>query len=463
MKLSAVAAYAAMLLTGVAIVLLVSRYGETLIAPPAAAPVASTSTTAPPASNVVLHVLLALTAVLVTGRFLGALLRTVGQPPVIGEVLAGILLGPSLLGRLAPAVSVYVLPPEIAPFLNVVAQLGVILYMFLVGLELNGELLRGRAHTTVAISHASILAPFVLGCLLALQLYPRFSNSSVSFTSFALFMGVAMSITAFPVLARILRDRGMTRTPLGAVALTCAAADDVTAWCLLALVVGVAQARMQDALIVIALTLAFIATMWMAIRPVVERLVARTGSSAPTQNHIALALAGLLLAALATERIGVHAVFGAFLFGAVIPHDSRLAVALKGKLEDLVTILLLPAFFAFTGMRTEIGLMSQPSEWLFCGVIIVVATAGKFGGTIAAARFSGMDWRHSAGLGILMNTRGLMQLIVLSLGLDLGVISPKLFTMMVIMALVTTIATTPVLQLLGSFAEPIQRPKRAAM
>ena len=359
--------------------------------------------------------------------------------------------------------SVYILPPEVAPFLNVVAQLGVILYMFLVGLELNGELLRGRAHTTVAISHASILAPFVLGCLLALQLYTRFSTSNVSFTSFALFMGVAMSITAFPVLARILSDRGMTRTPLGAVALTCAAADDVTAWCLLALVVGVAQARMQDALIVIALTLAFIAMMWMAIRPIVERLVARTGSGAPTQNHIALALAGLLLAALATERIGVHAVFGAFLFGAVIPHDSRLAGALKGKLEDLVTILLLPAFFAFTGMRTEIGLMSQPSEWLFCGVIIVVATAGKFGGTIAAARFSGMDWRHSAGLGILMNTRGLMQLIVLSLGLDLGVISPKLFTMMVIMALVTTIATTPVLQLLGSFAEPIQRPKRAAM
>jgi Kef-type K+ transport system membrane component KefB len=200
-----------------------------------------------------------------------------------------------------------------------------------------------------------------------------------------------------------------------------------------------------------------------AIRPIVERLVGRTAGRAPTQNHIALALAGLLLAALATERIGVHAVFGAFLFGAVVPHDSRLAGALKGKLEDLVTILLLPAFFAFSGMRTEIGLLSQPVEWLFCGVIIVVATAGKFGGTLAAARFSGMDWRHAAGLGVLMNTRGLMQLIVLSLGLDLGVISPKLFTMMVLMALVTTIATTPVLQLLGSFAAPEERPQRAAM
>jgi Kef-type K+ transport system membrane component KefB len=463
MKLPALAAYVAMLLTGVAIVLLVSRYGETLVAPPPAAPAAAVGAAAPAASNVVLHVLLTLTAVMITGRFLGALLRSVGQPPVIGEVLAGILLGPSLVGRLAPGLSAYILPPEVAPFLNVVAQLGVILYMFLVGLELNGEMLRGRAHSTVAISHASIVTPFVLGSLLALQLYTRFSNSNVSFTSFALFMGVAMSITAFPVLARILSDRGMTRTPLGAVALTCAAADDVTAWCLLALVVGVAEARMQDAVAVVALTLAFIATMWLAIRPLVVRLVSRTGGGAPTQNHVAVTLAGLLLAALATERIGIHAVFGAFVFGVVIPHDSRLAGALKGKLEDLVTILLLPAFFAFTGMRTQIGLLSQPSEWLFCGAIIVVATAGKFGGTLAAARLTGMDWRHAAGLGILMNTRGLMELIVLNIGLDLGVISPRLFTMMVLMALATTIATTPVLQLLGSFAEPVQRPKRAAV
>jgi Kef-type K+ transport system membrane component KefB len=425
--------------------------------------VAAAGAAAPAASNVVLHVLLTLTAVLIAGRFLGAVLRSVGQPPVIGEVLAGIILGPSLLGRMAPGLAAYILPTDVAPFLNVVAQLGVILYMFLVGLELNGERLQGRAHTTVAISHASIVAPFALGCLLALQLYPRFSSRDVSFTSFALFMGVAMSITAFPVLARILSDRGMTRTPLGAVALTCAAADDVTAWCLLALVAGVVKASVQDAVAVVVLTLVFIAVMWFAIRPLVERLVGRWGRGAPTQHHVALTIAGLLLAAIATERIGIHAVFGAFLFGAVIPHDSRLAGALNAKLEDLVTILLLPAFFAFTGMRTQIGLLSQPYEWLFCGAIIVVATAGKFGGTLAAARVTGMDWRHAAGLGILMNTRGLMELIVLNLGLDLGVISPRLFTMMVIMALVTTIATTPVLHLLGSFAEPVERPKRAAV
>jgi Kef-type K+ transport system membrane component KefB len=269
-------------------------------------------------------------------------------------------------------------------------------------------------------------------------------------------MGVSMSITAFPVLARILGDQGMTRTPLGTVALTCAAADDVTAWCLLALVAGIAQARVQEAVGVIALTMAFIGVMWLAVRPVVNRIVNGWGSAGPTPNQIALTLAGLLLASLATEGIGVHAVFGAFLFGAVIPHASPLAVALKEKLEDVVTILLLPAFFAFSGMRTQIGLMSQSSEWLFC-----LATLGKFGGTLAAARFSGLDWRHATGLGILMNTRGLMQLIVLGLGLDLGVISPRLFTMMVIMALVTTIGTTPVLRLLGSFAEEAPRRVRA--
>jgi len=462
-RLAAVAAYAAMLLAGVAIVVLVCHYGQSLVAPPPTTHAGAAGAAGPTAPNAVFHVLIALAAVLVTGRLLGSLLRSVGQPPVIGEVLAGIFLGPSLLGHLAPAVSAYVLPSSVAPFLNVVAQLGVILYMFLVGLELNGELLRDRAHSAVATSHASIVTPFVLGSVLALQLYPRFSTSDVSFTSFALFMGVAMSVTAFPVLARILTDRGMTRTPLGAIALTCAAADDVTAWCLLALVVGVTQARVQDAFIVLALAIAFIGSMWFAIRPLVVRLVSKSPGRPPTQQAVALALGGLLLSALATEGIGIHAVFGAFLFGAVIPHESRLATALKEKLEDLVTILLLPAFFAFTGMRTQIGLLSSPSEWMICGLIVLVASAGKFGGTLAAARFTGMGWHQSASLGMLMNTRGLMELIVLNIGLDLGVISPILFAMMVIMALVTTMVTTPVLQLLGSFSEPVSRPSRVVV
>jgi Kef-type K+ transport system membrane component KefB len=367
-----------------------------------------------------------------------------GQPPVIGEVVAGVLLGPSLLGAIAPAGYAFILPASVAPHLGMVAQLGVILYMFMVGLGLNSDLLRGQVHATVATSHASIVLPFALGTVLALYLYPRLSTSDIPFTSFALFLGIAMSITAFPVLARILSELGISRTPIGVVALTCAAVDDVTAWCLLALVVGVVQARAGGALVVVLLTLAFIALMFLVVRPLARRLVRASGTGEPTRGAIGLAIAAMLVAALTTEAIGVHAIFGAFLLGAVIPHDSPLARSLVGSLEHLVTILLLPAFFALAGMRTEIGLLSQWSDWVACALIIMVATVGKVGGTLVAGRLSGLGWRDAAGLGVLMNTRGLMQLIVLNVGLDLGVISPALFTMMVIMALVTTIATTPV-------------------
>jgi Kef-type K+ transport system membrane component KefB len=447
-RAAAVAAYAAMLGGGIAAFFLIQRVGNTLTAPPGA--LVSAASAGPATSEAFFHVLVALAAVVIVGRLLGRLLRAIGQPPVIGEVVAGILLGPSLLGRLSPALSAYILPVSVSPFLNVVAQLGVVLYMFLVGLELNGDLVRERAHATVATSHASIIVPFVLGSLLALHLYPRLSTSDVSFTSFALFMGVAMSITAFPVLARILTDLGLSRTQLGAVALTCAATDDVTAWCLLAVVVGVEKAAVADAVTVVILAAAFIAAMFLLGRPIAARLLSKSASRTPSQSAVATVLAGLLLAALATEGIGVHAVFGAFLFGAVIPHDSELARTMIRKLEDLVTILLLPAFFAFTGMRTEVGLLTGTEQWVMCGLIVLVATAGKFGGTLVAARLTGLSWHGAASLGILMNTRGLMQLVVLNIGLDLKVISPTLFTMMVLMAIVTTIATTPVLQLLGT-------------
>jgi K+:H+ antiporter len=257
-----------------------------------------------------------------------------------------------------------------------------------------------------------------------------------------------MSITAFPVLARILTDRGIQKTPLGVVALGCAATDDVTAWCLLAFVVGVAQARIGGAFAVLALTLAYIAVMFLFVRPVATRFFARyTEADDLTPNLVALVFAALLISSLITEYIGIHAVFGAFLLGAIIPHNSPVARALTGRLEDLVTILLLPAFFAFTGMRTQIGLVAGYEQWLLCGLIILVATAGKFGGTLAAGRLTGLGWRDAAALGLLMNTRGLMELIVLNIGLDLGVISPTLFAMMVLMALVTTMAASPLLQL----------------
>jgi Kef-type K+ transport system membrane component KefB len=399
--------------------------------------------------NVLIHILLALLVVIIAARALGMLFARLHQPPVVGEIVAGILLGPSLLGRIAPAASTFLLPKEVQPFLGVLSQIGVILYMFLVGLELDPSLLRKRGHATVAISHASIIAPFLLGGLLALYLYPRLSSSDVPFTCFSLFVGVSMSVTAFPVLARILTDRKVHKTRMGVLALACAAVDDVTAWCLLALVVSVVQARAAGALVTFGLALVFIAVMILVVRPAMTRLARLYGQRGRmTSGVLAAVFAALLLAALSTELIGIHAVFGAFALGAVIPHDSELAVEMTEKLEDIVIVLLLPAFFAFTGMKTEIGLVSGAANWKLVAVIIGIASLGKFGGSFVASKLTGLGWRDSAALGILMNTRGLMELIVLNIGLELKVISPRLFAMLVIMAVVTTFITTPVLQLL---------------
>ena len=442
--------YCAAIAVTVGIFLWIRGTGASLVAPapPGSATFGQTSGGGAH-TDVLLHVLLALVVVIIASRALGMVFRYLQQPPVIGEVIAGIMLGPSLLGRVAPGAAAYLLPPSAAPFLGIIAQVGVILFMFLVGLELDTSLLRKKTHSTVAISHASIIAPFLLGSAAALWIYPKLSSSDVPFGVFAMFMGVSMSVTAFPVLARILTDRGIHKTPIGVIAISCAAVDDVTAWCLLALLISVAQSRMGSALLTIGLTLGYVAVMLLAVRPAVARIVRRQELlRTVTQGATALVLVGLLLSALATEYIGIHPLFGAFLLGAIIPHKSLLARSMSTKLEDLVVVLLLPAFFAFTGLRTQIGLISGLDNWLVCTVIVVVASIGKFGGSAAAARLSGLDWRDSASLGVLMNTRGLMELIVLNIGLDLKVLSPTLFAMMVIMALVTTLATTPILHLL---------------
>jgi Kef-type K+ transport system membrane component KefB len=390
-----------------------------------------------------LHLLAALASVVLLGRVLGYLFRGIGQPPVIGEVVAGILLGPSLLGYFWPEAYTFILPQSVAPSLGLLSQLGVVLYMFLVGVELDTEVLRGQLRTTAAISLTSMAVPFALGLWLATGLYARFAPAGVPFTHFALFVGVAMSITAFPVLARILTDRGISTTPLGRLALTCAAIGDVTAWCLLAFVVGIVQSTQGRVWLPTALTLAFIAFMFVVVRPAILALLERSGDRQRHDGALAMALVAVLVSAFATEAIGVHAIFGAFLLGAVIPHHSGLASLVKDRIESLVTILLLPAFFAFAGMRTEIRLLDDVTAWLTCAAIVLVATAGKFGGAVLPARLAGYQWRQAARLGILMNTRGLMELIVLNVGLDLGIITPALFTMMVIMALVTTMAAGP--------------------
>jgi Kef-type K+ transport system membrane component KefB len=441
-----VLAYGLMIVAAVVLFFAVRSYGETLQAAGTEVARRVPSQVGPAlASHPFLHLLIALAAVILLGRILALLFVRLGQPPVIGEVLAGICLGPSLLGRVSPAACELILPAAVAPSLAVVAQIGVVLYMFVVGLELNPGVLRKQGHTTLAISHASIIVPFSLGAVLALWLYPMLSDPSVTFTAFALFLSVSMSVTAFPVLARILTDRQMHKTDLGVTALACAAIDDVTAWCLLALVVGVVQSKVNEAILVTLLTVAYIAFMLFVIRLILARLLSRYCAGGLTAGVFSLMLVGMLLSALTTEAIGVHAIFGAFLFGAAIPHDGRVAQELTERIEGLVTTLLLPAFFALVGMRTEIGLVSGWQNWLVCLVIIAVATLGKFGGTWAAACLVGKGWRDAASLGVLMNTRGLMELIVLNIGLDLGVISPTLFAMMVLMALVTTIATSPIL------------------
>jgi Kef-type K+ transport system membrane component KefB len=459
--------YLLLMAGAVSVFVLIQRSAVGLTAPAAPGNAGPVGRAMPGQIEVVHHVLATLAAVVFLGFVLARGLRYVGQPPVIGEVIAGILLGPSLLGTVWPEAAKLLIPSvtddphgQVLAALRMVSELGVILYMFLVGLELNAARMAGRMQAAVAVSHASIVVPFVLGAAVSLWLYPIYSHQGVPFICFALFMGAAMAITAFPVLARILTDQKLHKTELGAVALSCAAADDVTAWCLLALVVGVAKADVGGAVQVIGGAIAFIVIMLFVVRPLLSRLFHSSWCRSEELSPAAVSgtFLAVLLAALATEIIGIHAVFGAFLLGAVIPHDSRIASEFSVKLKDLVTVLLLPAFFAYTGLRTQISLVSGWDSWMWCGVIILAATVGKFGGTLIAARVTGLGWRESAALGILMNTRGLMELIVLNIGLDLGVISPTLFAMMVIMALVTTGITAPVLHWLLLGDSEIRRP-----
>lgn len=454
--------YVAMLFVAGLALLAIRVRGEQLLAPAAAvldsgtidnAALVTASRVEP--QHVLLHVLLSLLLVILVSRALGALFRHFQQPPVIGEVLAGLALGPSLLGRLAPQARAFLLPSEIAPQLGLLSQLGILLFMFLIGLELDLTLLRKHSRRTLAISHASMVVPFLAGATLSLWLYPVLSSREVGFTAFSLFFAVSMSVTAFPVLARILGDRGMQRSDLGVIALGCAAVDDVTAWCVLALIIGIVRADSGGAVLTLLFTIAYVLAMLRVLRPIVRRLTeSERLRSRSSQGVTAAALVGLFASALVTEAIGVHALFGAFLFGAIIPHDSLLARDLNRRLRDLVVVLFLPAFFAFTGLRLELGLLSTRLDVLYCLVIIGVACAGKFGGTALAALYTGLPWRDASALGVLMNTRGLMELIVLHVGLDLGVISPRTFAMLVIMAIVTTLLTSPLLALVRPSAAP---------
>src|SRR6476661_5506544 len=348
-------------------------------------------------------------AIILAARLMGALCRLIGQPAVVGEMAAGILLGPSLLGRYFPEVSAVLFPVKSLDNIKFLSQIGLILF-------------RG------------------------------FAPTGVGFVSFSLFMGIAMSITAFPVLARIVQERGIHKTPLGTLVITCAAADDVTAWCLLAAVIALVKAgSFVSALFILGLTLWYVLVMLLLVRPLLQRFGAEHSGShgRPKKAAIALFFFTLICSAYVAEVIGIHALFGAFLAGAIMPADAKLRETVTGKVQDVAVVLLLPLFFVFTGLRTEIGLLNEGYLWGICAIIIVVAVAGKFLGSALAARFVGHTWAESLSIGALMNTRGLMELVVLNIGYDLGILTPQVFAMMVIMALATTCMTGPALNLIG--------------
>jgi Kef-type K+ transport system membrane component KefB len=399
-----------------------------------------------------LAILLAqIVTIIFVARFFGWVCKKIGQPSVIGEIIAGIVLGPSLIGLYFPEFSNALFPAQSLGNLQFLSQIGLIFFMFVIGMELDLKVLKNKAHEAVVISHASIVIPFALGMGLAYFIYQSFAPEGVQFLSFGLFLGIAMSITAFPVLARIVQERGLHKTRLGTIVITCAAADDITAWCLLAAVIAIVKAgSFVSALYIIALAAMYVLVMITVVRPFLKRVgdlhSTRENLSKPI---VAIFFLVLIISSYATEVIGIHALFGAFMAGAIMPENTRFRSIFIEKVEDVSLVLLLPLFFVFTGLRTEIGLLNEPHLWKTTGLIILVAVIGKFVGSALAAKFVGQNWKDSLTIGALMNTRGLMELVVLNIGYDLGVLTPEIFAMMVIMALVTTFMTGPSLDFIN--------------
>jgi Kef-type K+ transport system membrane component KefB len=394
--------------------------------------------------------LLQIIIIIIFARAFGFITGKLGQPVVIGEIIAGIVIGPSLLGHYFPATFAFVFPAEGMKYLEILSQIGLILFMFIIGMELDLKVIKLRVRSALVISHTSILFAFFFGVLLAYFLYAQFAPAGTSFMGFALFIGIAMSIAAFPVLARIIQERGLTTTAFGKHIITIAAIDDLTAWCILAAIIAIIQAgNPMNALFTILLAAVYIVFMIFAIQPMMKKI----GSIYITKEIlnkkiIAFVFIVLFMSAFFTEIIGIKALFGAFLAGVIMPQHATFKKIMAEKIEDLALVVLLPLFFVLTGLRTEIGLMNQSDMWAICGLIILFAIMGKFGGSFIAARITGMGWKDSLFVGTLMNTRGLMELIVLNIGYDLDVISSVVFTMMVIMTLVTTFMTGPTLNLI---------------
>ncbi|MCJ7935257.1 MAG: cation:proton antiporter [Chryseobacterium sp.] len=389
--------------------------------------------------------------IIITARLFGWICMKIKQPSVIGEMIAGIVLGPSLLGMYFPEFSAFLFPKESLGNLQFLSQIGLILFMYIVGMELDLSVLRKKAHDAVVISHASIIIPFALGIGLSYFIYREFSPDGIQFTSFALFIAISMSITAFPVLARIVQERNLQKTKLGTIVITCAAADDITAWCILAAVIAIVKAgSFTSSIYVIIMAIAYVFLMIKIVRPFLKRIGdLQAGKNTINKPMVAIFFLTLILSSYATEVIGIHALFGAFMAGAIMPENTKFRTLFIDKVEDVALVLLLPLFFVFTGLRTQIGLLNDSHLWMTAGFIILTAVLGKFAGSALTARFVGINWKESLTIGALMNTRGLMELIVLNIGYDLGVLGPEIFAMLVIMALFTTFMTGPALDFIN--------------
>ena len=393
--------------------------------------------------------LIQIIAVLLMVRLFGFLFKHIGQPGVIGEIVAGIVLGPSVLGYFFPDVFQALFPPESLTNLELLSQVGLVLFMFVIGMELDFSVLKNKINETLVISHAGILVPFFLGIVASYWIYEEYAAAQTAFLPFALFIGISMSITAFPVLARIIQERNMTKTSLGTLAIASAANDDVTAWCLLAVVIAIAKAgTFASALYAIGLTALYIIIMFMVVRPFLKKVgEVYANQEVINKTFVALILLILIISSTLTEIIGIHALFGAFMAGVVMPPSIGFRKVMMEKVEDIALVFFLPLFFAFTGLRTEIGLINSPALWGVCLLLITVAVAGKLGGCAVAARLVDESWKDSFTIGTLMNTRGLMELVALNIGYEMGVLPPSIFVILVIMALVTTFMTTPLLHL----------------
>lgn len=392
-------------------------------------------------------ILLQIIAILIVSRIFSALFAKIKQPTVIGEILAGIVLGPSLLGLFFPGAYSFLFSPNSLDSLYIISQIGLVLFMFTVGMDLNMSEMKSNFKNTFIISQSSIVVPFILGMILAFVIYRDFSPENSSFTSFALFIGISMSITAFPVLARIVQEKGLTKSHLGTLSIGSAAINDVTAWLLLVAVIAIAQTgSFASSIFTLLFTTFYIVLMLFVVRPFIKKIGdIYQNEELMNKSIFAFFILILIVSAYITQLLGIHALFGAFMAGLIMPPMPKFRKLMIDKIEDLSVTLLLPLFFVYTGLKTEIGLLNTPELWLVCLIFVVVAIVGKMGGSIIPARAAGESWRDSLSLGALMNTRGLMELIVLNIGLEMGILPPVVFVMLVIMALITTFMTTPLL------------------